>query len=311
MNLVKKQPNPSFFYKSFLELDGANMVTILAFDSGSMEHLLNDDNEEYYNPLYPVIYRTKTQKKNNKHAYYYNTAIDNALKNNQVKAVNLMIDYISKYQNSYVSSYLFKNNLPIIMEKGIVISKLICDDSSIFKITFDYDDWPGIHTDDSKLIRPYTDSYFNIRFHYNTCFPEEEYASIEGKDVGGEQVFKIKYSINLLPSIAIYINKHQNPDGSEEFTVENEDVSIVSLFQDTEEDEIFEASCVQEVIEYKWETFGMRFHCFGFIMHIVYVVALNIYVAASYQVENTKAQNDVYVIILCFGILYPWIYDFT
>lgn len=55
----------------------------------------------------------------------------------------------------------------------------------------------------------------------------------------------------------------------------------------------------------------MRFHCFGFIMHIVYVVALNIYVAASYQVENTKAQNDVYVIILCFGILYPWIYDFT
>lgn len=58
------------------------MVTILAFDSGSMEHLLCDANEEYYNPLYPVIYRTKTPKKNNRKAYYYNTAIDNALKNN-------------------------------------------------------------------------------------------------------------------------------------------------------------------------------------------------------------------------------------
>ena len=46
-------------------------------------------------------------------------------------------------------------------------------------------------------------------------------------------------------------------------------------------------------------------------MHLLYVVALNIYVIASYQRENTKAQNDIYVLILCFGILYPWIYDFT
>jgi len=44
VTLVKSQPNPRFFYKSFLELDGANMVSILAFDSGSMEHLLSDDN---------------------------------------------------------------------------------------------------------------------------------------------------------------------------------------------------------------------------------------------------------------------------
>jgi hypothetical protein len=65
-----------------LELDGAKMVTILSFDSGSMEHLLSDDNEEYYDSSYPVIYRTKTPKKNNKKAFYYNTAIDNALKNN-------------------------------------------------------------------------------------------------------------------------------------------------------------------------------------------------------------------------------------
>jgi len=43
------QPNPRFFYKSFLELDGANMVTILAFDSGSMEHLLSEQNEQYFN----------------------------------------------------------------------------------------------------------------------------------------------------------------------------------------------------------------------------------------------------------------------
>jgi hypothetical protein len=34
-------------------------------------------------------------------------------------------------------------------------------------------------------------------------------------------------------------------------------------------------------------------------------------VIVSYQKENTKSENNVYVIILCFGILYPWIYDLT
>lgn len=105
------------------------MVTILAFDNGSMEHLLGDHNQEYFNPLYPVIYRTKIQKKNNKLSYFYNTAIDNALKNNQVKAINFMIDYICKYQNNFVSSYLFRHNLPLMMEKGISINSLICNQS--------------------------------------------------------------------------------------------------------------------------------------------------------------------------------------
>ena len=59
------QPNTSFFYKSFLELDGANMTTILAFDSQCMQSLLNSDNSRYFNPKYPVVYKTKIPKKNN------------------------------------------------------------------------------------------------------------------------------------------------------------------------------------------------------------------------------------------------------
>lgn len=48
VNLVKMQPNPTFFYKTFLELDGANMVSILAFDSGSMKQLLGEHNSQYF-----------------------------------------------------------------------------------------------------------------------------------------------------------------------------------------------------------------------------------------------------------------------
>lgn len=42
VNLVNQQPNPMVFYKSILEFDGANMVSILSFDGRSMQTLLGD-----------------------------------------------------------------------------------------------------------------------------------------------------------------------------------------------------------------------------------------------------------------------------
>jgi hypothetical protein len=90
------QPNPKFFYKSFLEFDGANLLSMLSFDSGSIEALLNEKNEKYFDPLYPVIYKNKITKKSGK-GEYLSSAIDNALRANQVKAVSLIIDYIIKF----------------------------------------------------------------------------------------------------------------------------------------------------------------------------------------------------------------------
>jgi hypothetical protein len=81
VSLVQKQPNPSLFYKTFLELDFANMTSILAFDSGSMASLLNPNNFEYFSELYPIIYKNKISKKDGK-KFYYTNAIDIALKNN-------------------------------------------------------------------------------------------------------------------------------------------------------------------------------------------------------------------------------------
>ena len=59
VELIKMQPNPSFFYKTFLELDVGNMVSILAFDSASMASLLSSDNERYFSEQFPIIYRVK------------------------------------------------------------------------------------------------------------------------------------------------------------------------------------------------------------------------------------------------------------
>jgi hypothetical protein len=54
--LVREQPNPSVFYKSFLELSGSNFCSILAFDSRSMTTLLSDNFKEYFTSTYPVFY---------------------------------------------------------------------------------------------------------------------------------------------------------------------------------------------------------------------------------------------------------------
>lgn len=96
--MVNDQPNPLVFYKSFLEFDGSNMVSILSFDSRSMEYLLQESFSNYFLPDYPIFYRNKIQKgaiKDGK--FFYRNAIDNALRSNQIKAVGCIINYIVKY----------------------------------------------------------------------------------------------------------------------------------------------------------------------------------------------------------------------
>jgi len=83
--LVEDQPLPVVFYKSFLELDGANMTSLLSFDSRSMTALLNDRHKSYFNADFPIFYKNKTLKSKGK--YFYRSAIDSALRNNQIKAV--------------------------------------------------------------------------------------------------------------------------------------------------------------------------------------------------------------------------------
>ena len=174
VDIVNDQPNPQVFYKTFLELDGANMVSILSFDSRSMKFLLDDCFSEHFSDKYPIFYRNKASKGNGeRQKFFYRNAIDNALKNNQIGAVDSIVKYIVKYQNNYSSSYLFKKNLPQVMEMGVLVQELF--DSKVFTFDFDYDEWPSTHTNDEMYMRPYNHSIYSIRQHYNTVFPEEEF----------------------------------------------------------------------------------------------------------------------------------------
>ena len=63
--------------------------------------------------------------------------------------------------------------IPVFLNKGIRITDLL--NSDIFTVTFDYDEWPGNHTNDSECIRSYEHSFFHLRQHYATVFPEDDF----------------------------------------------------------------------------------------------------------------------------------------
>ena len=93
---MNDQPNPKIFYKSLLELDMNNMVSMLSFDSRSMEFLLDDGFADHFSIKYPIFYKNKIRK-GSSDKYFYRNAIQNAFKNNQVRAVDIILSYMIKY----------------------------------------------------------------------------------------------------------------------------------------------------------------------------------------------------------------------
>lgn len=54
-----------------------------------------------------------------------------------------MIDFIVKYQNSYVYANLFKYNLVSLITTGVDVAGLF--ESKIMNTVFDYIEWPSTH----------------------------------------------------------------------------------------------------------------------------------------------------------------------
>jgi hypothetical protein len=115
---------------------------MLAFDSSSIRSLLHDDNFKYYDPKYPIIYKYKIFSNTGKGSFISN-ALDNALRANQIRAIDLIVDYIVKHQNNFVSSFLMTKNLPLLLDKGIEVCELL--KSNIFTSTIDFERWPSNH----------------------------------------------------------------------------------------------------------------------------------------------------------------------
>lgn len=82
--LVDAQPTPKIFYKVSLDLGIKSLISYVAFDSKSMRLLLSENNKEYFNSDFPVFFKNENGR----------SEIDTALARNQIRSVNMMIDYI-------------------------------------------------------------------------------------------------------------------------------------------------------------------------------------------------------------------------
>lgn len=91
-----------------------------------------------------------------------------ALDNNQVRSVNLMINYICKFQNQYVYAHLFEYNLVDLINKGVDMTNLF--NSNVLRHEFDIDEWPPTSADTSKILAPYNLSIFKLRTSYYKIF---------------------------------------------------------------------------------------------------------------------------------------------
>lgn len=224
LKLVQSQPKPAVFFKSFLELDGSNMASILAFDSRSLKHLLDDKNSQFFSEEFPMFYKNKIIKTNKPGKYFYRSAIDMALRNNQVTAVACITEYIVKYQNNFVSSFLYEKNFKQILSKGIKVKHLL--DSKVFCRPFDFDEWPSTHIEDNTYARPFNSSVFQIREAYRDVFFEEKFKPIEEGEQNHEsdKIYKVSYKLNMIPSLAEYVFTDK---GTGSKSLVNEKVSLM------------------------------------------------------------------------------------
>ena len=207
-----------------------------------------------------------------------------------------MLDYIVKFQNNFVSSFLFQKSFPILLERGISLHNLLY--SKVFTIVFDFDDWPSGSTNGDEITRGYNSSIFDLRYSYRSVFPEEHFD--DSQDAKGRvRVYKIKYTMNLLPVIGMHIQNNK---------FMNDHISIMDLVSNSDELDIFHTDALLQVIDFKWNLYGRKHHLLGCFTHFFYVFSIINYVNQAYMKHGEPKLG--LMISLGLGILYPALYDF-
>ena len=131
---------------------------------------------------------------------------------------------------------------------GINVTGLL--NSNIFSYQLDYDHWPKTlmsthYNSFAKLeqIKPFNDSIFHLR-NYPSVFKDDTdfeavrtHASDSKRMVSRKNVYRVKYTLNLLPS------------------VENAD-QIMDIIGVSENFDLFDTEVIKGMIEYKWNTFA-------------------------------------------------------
>jgi hypothetical protein len=92
----------------------------------------------------------------------------------------------------------------------------------------------------------------------------------------------------MLPSIGVYMDRQVDPykkEGEEGHTtlrLENADKNILALCASSDELKMFNSEPLLDLIKFKWDSYGQRFHLFGCLIHIIYIIILFVYTDMVY-----------------------------
>jgi hypothetical protein len=145
-----------------MELDHANLIQILCFESRITKNLLENFDPEIHDVQYPLFYKMQITANNEEDIETeIRTPFQIALEENQIIGINWMISYIVKYQNKYCFSFLFEESLILMINKGVKVTELL--ESDVFCHELEFENWPAIHTDPTSTIMPYNGSIFQLQ----------------------------------------------------------------------------------------------------------------------------------------------------
>lgn len=109
------------------------------------------------------------------------------------------------------------------------------------------------------------------------------------------KVYKIKYTINVLPGLIQDCNDSSG--------------CFMELLAETEQDEVLETKVIQDCIAFCWDSYGCVVHYTGAFIHFLYVITFamylnNIYMYRDYQYRSPLCK----AMSIC--LIYPTVYDF-
>ena len=92
-----------------------------------------------------------------------------------------------------------------------------------------------------------------------------------------------------------------------------EDGQIIQAIANSEELDIFKVNVVKDLIDFKWNAFAAKVHWFGWLIHMLYILALQMYIAKIYLVDQDLKAGEpakpVWLYVIGFCLLYPAFYD--
>ena len=164
-----------------------------------------------------------------------------------------------------------------------------------------------------SCLRPYHKSLLKIRHFYKEVFPEDEFKPMETDKIDSSKIFKIKYSINILPSFCSHIKCSGNLSKRKYV---NSDVDFMFILGKSNELGIFKHESVITLNEFKWREQARKNFVFNSFIHFCYIGILIIYTEAIYihlhlydQKTGEIGENHFYPLILLAGMTIPFIYE--